>query len=1324
MPTLHQPLFPEAFLASRWANDYRSFTGSAVEAELLKRLRDWAAKKPQKETAAEGAFVGLFFKQTWGYQAAGEGVKDNGHTCEPQYAVKRAGQGGGTGVADLALGHFDRKGVAATPQVLCEFKDVRSGLDAPQSRKGNDRSPVKQCADYIKEASSALYGNEPIQPTWGFVSDMNEFRLYWRNKMPAQYQRFILKPTLADRRDGAVSLLDEGDGASFQRFLFWKTFQRDMLLTTGGPSPLEKLLTEQWVQERTIENDFYREYQAYRQEVFDGLVEANPGFHGTRGKLVRLTQRFLDRCIFILFCEDMGAALKFPVNILRDVLAGVSTDPDYDSTDDAAWTKVKKLFVAMRDGSPFRDHRINRFNGGLFAPEPDLESLHVPTRLFCAMGQGANAKDLVCHKKTLLFFSANYNFGVSGGTMERSIGLYTLGRIFEQSITELEFMEAKADGRASISELSKRKRDGVYYTPEWVTSYIVEETVGAHLAEVRRSLSIDPLPLLTDDEISRYRKARESIPPKKGGSKKRVSGNDKRFKAARVEQYVGALDRFGAELDDLKVVDPACGSGAFLIQALDRLVKERRWLAAERERISGTPSLFDIDTTTKSILAKNLYGVDINEESIEITRLALWLHTALPDRPLSSLDSNIRCGNSLIDRRFYKFKQEDLFDEEQRERINVFDWKKAFPEVFGRPGSKSGFDCVIGNPPYVKLQHFRKVMPDVAEYLLSARQTAASGAAPLYASTQTQNFDMYLPFIEKGIGLLNENGRMGFIAPSVWLLNEYGEGLREQIKKTRRLERWVDFRDYPVFDEAMTYTALQFYRGKYADEIRCVFAPDGELGAIEWGHPDAIVSYDSLPDDGAWVFLPEQERALLDRLSKANVSLGTLPDVSAIFQGVITSADYVYHMQRLGPGRYRHFPKEKPPVEVEVEDVLMRPLISGEEAKRYRAPVTETWLLFPYVEEGGHERLLAATEMKARYPRAWRYLCKHESDLRGREGGKFDDDEWFRFGRNQNIDKQRAPKLGVAQTVPEMRVFYDEGGLYCFNNVRVNGILTDGEESDGFLMGVLNSRVVDFVFRRIAKAKERRPSGAYFEANKQYIAPLPIPRASSKEKKKVAGLARELQRLHTARREAIVAIDQRLSSDQMLATPRLPKWIWADVGDVPYWAARNKDGLTGRALTAWAKQVCDEKLLAHLSEMEDAMSFGATMCAALKDGELRFYVRDRCVISGVYVSDEEAPLIFAQWRRAARDTFVSDSVNAEKVVEWLLDLKTTENRALIGQIDKLNVALTTIEGQIASAERAIDDLIYTLYGLTEEERLMVEVDTRPRWAARIPAPPG
>ncbi len=1306
MPSIHQPLFPDSFLASRWAPEYASFRGSAAERELISRLRDWSSRKVQKETTAESAFIGAFFKQTWGYQAAGESTGEAGHTCEPQYAIAHAGQQGGTGAADLALGYFDRAGIASTPQVVCEFKDVRSGLDKPQNRKGNDRSPVKQCADYLREAANKLYGNEAIQPAWGVVSDMNEFRLYWRKKMPSQYQRFVIKAVAADGHPG---LLDDNDDAAFQRFVFWKIFQRDVLLTTGGPSPLERLLTEQWVQERKLEGDFYAHYQAYRQEVFEALVDANPNFKGSKGKLVRLTQRFLDRCIFILFCEDMGPALNFPAAILRDLLVGLSTDPDYDPKDDVAWLRIKKLFSSMRDGSPFREHRINRFNGGLFAEEPELESLHIPTRLFCAKGQGSDQALLALHEKTLLFFSASYNFGIATGSGERSVGLYTLGRIFEQSITELEFMEAKAEGRASISELSKRKRDGVYYTPEWITSYIVEETVGATLTEIRRRLGLDPLPSFDEEALIHYRRARAS------GKK------DRRFNTERVEQYVAALNHYANELANIKVVDPACGSGAFLIQALDRLVNERRWLSAENERVLGDSTLFDTDAVTKDVLSRNIYGVDINEESIEITRLALWLHTALPDRPLSSLDHNIRCGNSLVGSDFYSSGQTDLFNEAQRERVNAFDWPTAFPEVFDRPAGKAGFDCVVGNPPYVKLQHFRQVLPGVADYLLDAKRS--NGNTPLYESTQTKNFDMYLPFVERGIELLNQDGRMGYIAPSVWLLNEYGEGLRTKLLETQRLERWLDFKDFPIFDEAMTYTALQFYAGKPKESIACVFAPTGEIAGVDWSEPDAVMPYSELDPQAPWVFARPEERALRSRLDRSCVSLGDHDYALGIFQGLITSSDSIYHLERLAPGRYRSFAKSKEGDEVEIEDAIMRPLVSGAEAKRYVSPATATYILFPYDDSARPPRLLGFEGLKSRFPLAAAYLRDHEHSLRKREHGAFNDDEWHRFGRNQSLDKQKLPKLGIAQTAPEIRAFFDTAGSYCFNNVRVNGIVPTDEAAGFFLMGILNSRVADFVFRRISKPKEPRPSGAYFEANKQYIAPLPIPRVDDAAKERVVAMARDLQTLHTARRDKIAAIDQRLASEQMVAAPRPPTWLWADVGDGASWSKQNKTGLKGRELKLWAKQQVAEKLAAHLAEMSEAFSFGATMCASEQGGELRFYVRDQCVIRGIYVDERDAALILAQWRQKARDAFVSDTVNAARVVDWLLDLKTTENAALVNQIRKLNNELVDVEEQIRSRERQLDDLAYELYDLTEAERLMVEADTRPRWDARIPRPP-
>ncbi|MEE4262836.1 MAG: DNA methyltransferase [Desulfobacteraceae bacterium] len=774
----HSPLFNSAYLRSIWVKDYEQYIESSEDKALYARLQNWAAKDWQKETASESSFIDIFFKQTWGYFGSGERAKADGFTIQQQYPVKDAGQKGGTGKADIALGFFGRKDMDEIPQVLGEFKDDRSGLDKPQSSRPNDRSPVDQCLDYLRESRSGLIS--PILPTWGLVTDMNEFRLYFYGNK-AQYQRFIIKPSASDL---AISLLGDDEEAAFRRFLFHRFFKSEWLLTSGGKSRLEKLLNEQIIQEQALEKQFYSEYHAFREEIYRSLREMNPQYQqeGRLSRLVKYTQRILDRCLFILFCEDMGRNLNYPPNILRDVLIEVSNSKFYNRNAEDAWTKVKSLFASMRDGTPFGSERINRFNGGLFNEDPKMDALMIPNRVFCEINQGQSPTKLVQYPKTLLYFSSKYNFGVSDGGKKKTLTLTALGRIFEQSITDLEVMEAHADNRESLTELTKRKRDGVYYTPEWVTHYIVEETVGARLAEIRKELGFDTFTDVTDEQIREFNKDRR---------KSKVVG-----------KYEQALHEYSQRLENLKVVDPACGSGAFLIQAFIYLYEQRQWVAKELERVTGgMMGLFDIHDNMRAVISENLYGVDINAESVEITRLALWLYTALPDRPLSSLDHNIRCGNSLVRHDFYTQMgiNHELSAEEESERVNIFDWAEAFPEVF--KGDNPGFDCVIGNPPYVKLQHFRRIQEDVANYLIKARRMDGS---PLYESTQTGNFDIYLPFIERGLALLNKKGKMGYIAPNVWLVNEYGKGLREKLKRIRRLERWVDFKSFQVFDEAIT----------------------------------------------------------------------------------------------------------------------------------------------------------------------------------------------------------------------------------------------------------------------------------------------------------------------------------------------------------------------------------------------------------------------------------------------------------------------------------------------------------------------------------------
>ena len=1282
-------LFSDAFLIAQWDSDFQAFRGSKDELALLETLHRWDLRNRRKETTDEQSFAVQFFQSTWGYAQPGT-TSTKTHTYQPKFPVPDAGQSGNTGEADAALGFFDDPGcVGDVPQVLCEFKDIRSELDQLQHRKGNTRSPVRQCLDYLKYADDSCTGRRvPVRPSWAIVTDMNEFRLYARGHGATECQRFFISrsPRVPD---GATALLDDSEEAVFQRFVFWRIFRPDLLLTRSGVSLLLQFLTRQNVTEKGIEASFYLEYRKFRETIYSALVTSNQGFHGTHGRLVRLSQLFLDRCVFILFCEDMGAAIQFPPGLLKDVLINATRDEFFDPESDDIWQRVKKLFASMRDGVPFDSRPINRFNGGLFAENPDLDGLHFPNRLFCLRNQAVDGdRSLRAHKDTLLYFSACYNFGKESYGGKGAIDLYTLGHIFEQSITELEIMEAVAEGRPSINLLTKRKRDGVYYTPEGVTLCLVEETLGARLNDLKREVGLMDLAPLTEDDIQQYR----------------LSLKDKRRTAPLASAWVKALRAYREALDRIKVVDPACGSGAFLIQALDYLLKERLWIADELYRITGHEELFDSDEARKNILSNNIYGVDINAESVEIAKLSLWLHTAMPGKPLCALDRNIRCGNSLVGtdfKSFYQEKHATLFeaaDERTRERINAFDWWLAFPDV----KDQGGFDCVVSNPPYVKLQNFRQVESDVADYLVAAKRL---NGTPLYASTQTGNFDMYLPFIEKGISLLNEKGRMGYIAPNVWTVNDYGKGLRQFLASNHCLDRWVDFKSYQVFEEAITYTALQFYTKTPNAKVRCAFVPNGNVAGLQWDQPSDAVCYDRLPADGeVWNFMPANRGELIAKLVGSCARLEDF--VSSIFQGIKTSADAVYQLQRIAPGKFLARTREIETLEVEIEDALMRPLVSGPEAKRYTCPNTDTYVLFPYDVTGSKPRLYDEQEMQTRFPRGWAYLRTNEQRLREREGRSFNDHQWYRFGRNQSLDKQGYPKLGVATTVPEMRVFYDVRGEFCFSGARVEGVLATSPADNWYLLAVMNSPPFDYIFRHISRPKE----AGWFEANKQFIAPLPIPKPSAEQKKAAGSSAQRLQELHTERRDKVAMVDARLTSPQAMLDIRTPDWLWSDVrANADEWVSAAPAQVTSRGRKAWAKKARQDRIEEHVGEFSGHIIAGTAFTVQFERSELRVLADGVPVVSGVFVSETDGAFIAAQWRHALRDLNVTDRFNGKRLLKLLLELHRTDNNALRSQVIELDREIAALDSEIAKCESKIDALVYQLYGITDPREIrMIE----------------
>ncbi len=288
-----------------------------------------------------------------------------------------------------------------------------------------------------------------------------------------------------------------------------------------------------------------------------------------------------------------------------------------------------------------------------------------------------------------------------------------------------------------------------------------------------------------------------------------------------------------------------------------------------------------------------------------------------------------------------------------------------------------------------------------------------------------------------------------------------------------------------------------------------------------------------------------------------------------------------------------------------------------------------------------------------------------------------DDAKWWGYNYPKNLDKQELPKIGVAQTVPGMRVFFDEKGEFYFNNVRVNGILTEDILTSCYLTGILNSPPINFVFKRIAKPKDND----FYEANKQFIAPLPIPNANETEKKLVAELAKELQSLHTERRDKIAMIDKRLESSQVQKDKRKPSWIWVE--------ADNKN---------WYET--------KLESIHTKIFKGAKLSISLDKGELQFFINGNLIFE-IFLEEKESYFIYSQWKQKIRKINVTEKYNAKSLVTDLLDLVKTENSAVKDQVTALDKEIDGLDKTISVKEKEINGVVYKLYGLTDEEIKLV-----------------
>ncbi|MEA3450619.1 MAG: DNA methyltransferase, partial [Bacteroidota bacterium] len=651
-----------------------------------------------------------------------------------------------------------------------------------------------------------------------------------------------------------------------------------------------------------------------------------------------------------------------------------------------------------RKGKTAQDD-IFAYNGGLFQPDELLDSLIIDDKIL---------------KPHVLTMTA-YDF-------QSDVDVNILGHIFENSLNDIENVTAQLEGQEVDKSKTKRKKDGVFYTPKYITKYIVENTVGKLCDEKKAEFKIK------DEEYAKGRKNR---------------------KKTTVQTLYDNLQAYRNWLLKITICDPACGSGAFLNQALDFLINEHNYIAeleallSRKEYGAYTQKAFG-EGIENHVLENNIYGVDINDESVEIAKLSLWLRTAQRGRKLTSLNNNIKCGNSLID-------DPEIAGEK------AFNWQKEFPQVF----EKGGFDVIIGNPPYVRVQNLDYKTIDFYKNNFTVSH---------------QRIDLYLLFFEKAHSVLNINGILSFINPTMFINSDYGIGLRKFLKNTGLYEI-IDFGDLAIFEDAITYTGIFTLTKKKKNNYKYVKIHDiSSIINILNSNVRDILDVNDLSDNG-WSFSTKNELKLIKQLNTDY----RISDIAIINSGCFTGYDEAFFVTD----------DEIKSNNLELE--LIYPVIMGKEPKRYHlhSPIKKS--IYPYKNVDDKTELIPENELEQKYPNIYSFLSKNRLKLLSRKDSRKTFEEmgrpWYSYTRKGLINVFEKNKILVGYIVNSNTYCLDTN-KYMFSVGRVFGIVPLNESITKGLLALLNSKVSHYLMQLKCPIKK----GGYFKISSKYLADFRIPK--------------------------------------------------------------------------------------------------------------------------------------------------------------------------------------------------------------------------------------
>ena len=824
------------------------------------------------------------------------------------------------------------------------------------------------------------------------LTDFEEFAVYDTR----------IKPSSSDKPSAARIFYCTFDEYHKHFDFIFNTFSKEAILKGSFDTYIEENKNKKGTSE--VDKELLKLIEGWRTDIAKNIALRNPSldiYH-----LNTAVQKIIDRIIFLRIAEDKEIE---EYGLLQKI-----------TESGTVYQKLQSVF----------DKANAKYNSGLFTPHDWLRSLTIDDAVLSSIING------------LYYPECPYEFSI--------LPVEILGNIYEQFLGKI-ITFRNIGGRVSSDRTNTRhtaiieekpevkKAGGVYYTPQYIVCYIVENTLGVKI---------------------------------KGQSPDAVA--------------------------KLKVVDPACGSGSFLVEAYQQLLnyhldyyssEKVRKQALKNSLIYETgKSVYKLTIEEKQrILLNNIYGVDIDGQAVEVTKLSLYLKLLENEgretqgqlfkfsdiKLLPSLDSNIKCGNSLVSSDYYHEKDLSLFDDEAMRKINTFDWDKEFPEVF----AQGGFDCVIGNPPYVNIS----VFPELHAYL----QTT-------YSVIHTGYNDLMYYFMYRGIEFLKEDGLYGIITSNYFLGNEYAKKLR--VFLSDKITKIVNFRNAKIFS-ANVHTALIFAEKHTTNDIDIFTyssdkAPDSVI--IENDYSYITMKRNTLGE--VWVLADSKEQHIIDKMKEGSILLG---DIAIIEKGPGTGKNDVFVL------------KKEIAEKLNLEKELLRNNVKNGDIQRYVFNDRGTVLIYTDNK----------TDIK-KYPNIYKYLSAHKKELSLRNEVLKGAYQWYRLERPRNKTVFDAKeKIIVPYRASFNRFAYDN--QQYFNNSDSNAFIVKEEEPFllKYILVLLNSKLHNWFYGFIGKPKGN--SREYF--NKP-LAEIPIKAISLEDQAPLIKLADQM--LETQRR-----LQQALSDD-------------------------------------------------------------------------------------------------------------------------------------------------------------------------------------------------